>query len=212
MDLLALLFPREKKFYKMLEEQVDLVGEAVLDFHTLITQFSKLTVPKRKRLISTISRTEKDDDVLYTKMVQALKSTFITPMDREDIHRLVVVFDAIIDTLELLTLKLDAFQIKKISVEFRQQTEILYKCYTLIQKLMLSIRNESQVEKHCLSIRRLEQDADKIFIKAEKELFSDSINPVEIIKFQDLYNSMEEMIDELNEASLIIESIAVKYS
>lgn len=212
MDLLALLFPREKKFYKMVEEQVELVGEAVEDFHTLITQFNKLTPQKRRKLIAAISKREKEDDILYTKMVQSLKSTFITPMDREDLHQLVATFDSIIDTLELLSLKLTAFNINKIDQHFKEQTEIFSEAFRLIQKTILSIRSEAQVEKYCLEIRSLEQKADRIFIHALKDLFSDSVNPVIIIKHNDLYASLEDMVDRLNEASLIIENLAVKYS
>lgn len=212
MDLLALLFPREKKFYKMIENQVALVGGAVCEFDKLITQFSKLSPIKKRKLISGISHKERQDDVLYTGIVRALKSTFITPMDREDIHSLVVTFDNIIDTLELLTLELSAYNIKKIDKSFISQTKIFYKAFATVEKIILSIRNESRVEKYCLEIRKLEKEADTVYIKAVKDLFSDSVNPVTIIKLRDLYDSMEEMIDSVNDAALIIENLSVKYS
>lgn len=196
----------------MVEEQVELVGKAVTVFHSLISKYHNLTDKKKKKLISEISEYEKQDDVLYTKMVQALKSTFITPMDREDIHRLVMTFDSIIDTLELMTLKFPVFQIRKIDKYFSRQTDILLKEYEVIRKIIFSIKNESQVEKYCLSIRGLEKEADKVYLQALKDLFADPVKPVEIIKKQDLYNCMEEMIDEINDAALIIESLSVKYS
>jgi hypothetical protein len=212
MDLLALLFPREKKFYKMIEEQVALVGEAVVDFDKLISQFHKLTPKKRKNYIAEICKKEREDDVLYTRMVRALKSTFITPMDREDIHQLVVTFDSIIDTLELLTLEFSVYNIKKIDKYFIEQTRVFYQAFALVKKTISSIRNEDQVEQYCLLVRKLEKEGDIIYIKALKELFSDSVEPVTIVKLRDLYDSMEEMIDGLNEVALIIENLAVKYS
>lgn len=212
MDILALLFPKEKKFYKMIEEQVSLVGEAVGDYHQLITGFNKLSPSKRKKLADSVKNYESKDDVLYTQIVRALKSTFITPMDREDLHQLVITFDNIIDTLELLTLKLDAYCVDKIDKRLAEQTEILKKMYGLMESLILSIRNESQAEKLCLQVRKLEQEADKVFIQGLGELFCDSKTPVEIIKLKDLYTSTEEMIDQLNSASHIIENLVVKYS
>lgn len=212
MDILALLFPREKKFYKMLEEQVALVGVAVSDFHKLITHFNKLSSSARKKLTGEISNKEKRDDILYTKMVRALKSTFITPMDREDIHQLVATFDSIIDTLELLTLKLDAFDIRTIDSNLKEQVAVLYKSFQLIERLILSIRSESQVEKFCLEVRKLEQEGDRIFIKSLKNVFSDSVKPITIMKMNDLYASVEDMIDRVNAAAMIIENINVKYS
>lgn len=212
MDILALLFPREKKFYKMVEEQVTLVGEAVSDFDLLISQYNKLTPLKKKKLAEEICKVENKDDVLYTKMVVALKSTFITPMDREDIHRLVVTFDNIIDTLELLTLKLSAFDIKKTDKYLLDQVNILNKSYRLVKKIIFSIKDETQVEKYCLEIRNLEQKGDKVFIQALGKLFSESYTPVDIIKYKDLYTSIERMIDQLNSVALIIENLVVKYS
>ncbi len=196
----------------MVEEQVMLVGEAVSDFDLLITQYNKLTQQKKNKLIAKICKVEKHDDVLYTKMVQALKSTFITPMDREDIHQLVVTFDNIIDTLELLTLKLNAFDIKKGDKYLSEQVAILKKAYQLVKKIIFSIKDETQVEKYCLEIRILEQRGDTIFINALGRLFSDSVDPVTIIKYKDLYTSIERMIDQLSNVSLIIENLAVKYS
>lgn len=212
MDILALLFPQEKKFYRMIEEQVSLVGYAVSDFHKLITHFDKLSPSARKKLIIDISNKEKKDDILYTRMIRALKSTFITPMDREDIHRLVVTFDNIVDTLELLSLKINAFDIRKIDIDLKNQTVILNKAFQLIEKLIFSIRSETQVEKYCLEVRKLEQEGDRIFIKSLSYLFSDSTQPLTVIKLKDLYASLENMIDLVNEAALIIENIAVKYS
>lgn len=212
MDLLALLFPREKKFYKMVEEQVILVGQAVSSFDSLISKYNSLKITQRKKLVEEISKAERKDDVLYTNMVQALKSTFITPMDREDIHQLVVTFDNIIDTLELLTLKLSAFNIKKVDEYLISQVKILDEAYQWVRKIIFAIKDESQVEKFCFEVRQLEQKGDKLFIKALSSLFVGSVDPVEIIKNKDLYTSVERMIDQLSTACLIIESLAVKYS
>ncbi|MBI4066891.1 DUF47 family protein [Candidatus Gottesmanbacteria bacterium] len=212
MDILALLFPREKKFYKMIEEQVALVSDGVNDFNKLIVKFDSLSKAEKQKLILDIGVKEKKDDILYTQMVRALKSTFITPMDREDLHQLVSTFDTIIDTLELLMMKLGAYNIKKIDTYFRNQTEIFYKEFRLLGKMVTDIQKESQVEKHCREIRALEQEADRVYIKGLGDLHADSVAAKDIIKYSDLYASMEEMIDEINEASLIIENIVVKYS
>lgn len=212
MDILALLFPQEKKFYKMIEEQVTLVGLAVSDFQKLISQYSKLSVLKRKKLIKDISEKEKRDDILYTRMVRELKSTFITPMDREDIHQLVVTFDNIIDTLELLTAKLSVYNIKKIDKYLILQTGIFHKSYLLLEKIILSIRSESEVEKYCLEVRRKENEGDDIYLLALGNLYKNKADAVNIYKLQDLYNTLEKMIDSLSETALIIENIAIKYS
>jgi len=212
MDLLSVLFPKEKRFYKMIEEQAVLVGAAVEHFNTLIGKYHTLTPKKRKQLVRLICTLEQKDDVLYTKIIRELKSTFITPMDREDIQQIVGTFDSLIDLLELLTLKISAFNMTRMSPYFKKQADLLSQAYTLINKCIFSIKDEKQVEKHCIKMRVLEQEADSVYISGLQDMFSDSMKPIDIIKLQDLYTSMEKIIDQLNDAALIIENLAVKYS
>ncbi len=212
MDVLALLFPREKKFYRMVEKQVLLVETAVKDVNTLITSFEKLSSAKRKKLMAEITHKEQQDDQLYTEMVRALKSTFITPIDREDLHQLVSMFEMMMDTLEEVAFKVSIYDLKKIDYKLKEQTDLISQSFKKIKELIFSIRDESHVEKLCISIRKLEHQADEIYARALKSLFLDSQPPVTIIKMNDLYSSLEEVNDDIHEASMIIENIAVKYS
>ncbi|TAL77998.1 MAG: DUF47 family protein [Bacteroidetes bacterium] len=211
MDILSLLFPREKKFYLMVEKQVLLVDEAVADFKNLIINYDVLSSGQKNKIILRICQKERSDDILYTQMVQALKSTFITPIDREDLHQLTSTFELIMDTLETISLKLKIYKIKKDNILVKQSV-VLFKMFKFTRRLIFSIRNESEVEKYCLQIRKLEQKADEIYIEGLEVLFSNSNSPVTIIKLKDLYSSIEKIIDKIHEASLIIENVAVKYS
>lgn len=212
MDILAMIFPKEKQFYRMVERQVVLVDWAIKDFHKLINSYEKLSLTQRKQLISSISAKEQKDDDLYTDMVKALKITFITPIDREDLHQLVSTFEMILDTLEMIVFKIGIFKLKKIDKRLKDQADIIKKSFHKISQLIFALRNESEVEKLCKEIRQLEKNADKSYIKSLEELFSDSQTPLMIIKMKDLYSSVEKISDKIHEASLIIENIAVKYS
>lgn len=196
----------------MIENQVALVGQAVDDFYFLINHYNSSNTKQRAKYVSAIRKKERYDDVLYSKIVTELKETFITPMDREDIHQLVVTFDTLIDTLELLALKLSAYDIKKTDPYIKKQTKLLVKAYSQIQRIILSIRREKEVEKTCRAIRKTEQEADNVYMDALKYIFKDSQKPVNIIKLQDIYTSLEKMIDQIQEAALIVESFSVKYS
>lgn len=211
MNILSLIFPKEKEFYRMVEKQVKLVNEAIIDFNKLVSHYEKLSKKEKKKLISDVSKKEKQDDILYTEMVQALKSTFITPIDREDLHRLTFNLDIIIDSLETLTLKLEVFKIKKIINPIKLQSKLLFESFKIIETLIFSIQNESQAGKYCLQLRKLEQEGDRLYIKTLEELFKNK-NIIEIIKLKDIASSLERLIDKTHEASLIIENIVVKYS
>lgn len=94
----------------------------------------------------------------------------------------------------------------------KEQTETLHEEFKIIEKLIFSLRNETQVEEYCLKMRKLEKQGDEIYIEALEKLFSDSLQPSVIIKLKDIYSSMEKIIDKIYEASHIIENISVKYS
>jgi len=211
MNILSLIFPKEKQFYRMVEKQVKLVSAAIFDFNKLINRYDKLTIKEKKKLINDISKKEKQDDILYTEMVRALKSTFITPIDREDLHKLTFSLDIIIDSLETLTLKLEAFKIKKINNSVKLQTNLLFEAFKLIEILIFSIQNESQAGRYCLQLRKMEQKGDSLYINVLKDLFKNN-NMLDIIKLKDITSSLERLIDKTHEASLIIENIVVKYS
>jgi len=196
----------------MVEKQVTLVASAMVDFEKLMSSYTKMSPSARKKLIERISFKEKEDDRLYTEMVRALKSTFITPIDREDLHKLVATLDMIMDSLEMIAFKTALFKIEKVDKNLKEQAGILLQSFEIIKKLIFSIRNENQVEDYCIKMRKLEQKGDEVYVRALKNLFADSLSPMIVIKFKDLHSSLEKIIDKIHEASLIIESIAVKYS
>jgi hypothetical protein len=213
MDVLSLIFPKEKHFYRMVEKQVKLVSAAVFDFNRLINEYEKLSPAAKKFLVNRISQKEKQDDDLYMEMVKALKGTFITPIDREDLHRLTSTLDIIIDSMETLSLKVQIFKIKKISKQIKLQSKHLFKALQLIETLIFSIENETEAERYCIRLRKLEQEGDHLYVDSLENIFkTNKINLAEVIKLKDLTSSIEEIIDKTHEASLIIENIVVKYS
>lgn len=212
MDVLAIFFPKEKKFYAMIEDQVKLIKKGTSLFSDYTDSFNKLTPKEKEKYIKKIKRIEKQSDEHYLLMVQALKSTFITPMDREDLHKLVVLFDQAIDSIEQLTGKMQNLKPVKLGPLFIKQKNLYIEMYDKILKLILSIKNEAQAEKLCKLLRLDEEKGDDIYLEAIHVLFSKKNSPEALIKIHELHSTLEEMIDSLNQIGCAIENLVVKYA
>lgn len=211
-DILGIIFPKEKKFYRMLEEQVENISSATSDFHDLVAKFSKLSLKKRKLLVSKISKKEKIGDEIYDKVVEELKATFITPMDREDIHRLLGRMDDVVDQLEVRAFKIISYKVKKLPKHFIEQVDVFVKQFDYLSLCIMGLGKKQDIEKYVLGVHRAEREADEVFIKGISELFDDGNNPMEVIKLKDLYEAMEKTIDTTYSVVGIIENLAVKYA
>lgn len=211
-DILGIIFPKEKKFYGMLEEQVENVSEATLVFYDLILNFSKLTSKKRRQLVSKIQKKERAGDEIYDRVVAELKATFITPMDREDIHRLIGRIDDVVDQLEIRALKIEAFKIKKIPRDFLELVNIFKGQVGDMSSCIYGLGRKKDIDKYVLAVHEAERRADEVFIKGIAELFSNGVDPMEAIKLKDLYESVEKTVDLTYSIVQIIENLSVKYA
>ena len=164
-DVLGLIFPKEKKFYSMLESQVENVTETSLLFYDLISEFSKLTPQKRKKLVLLIQKKERVGDEIYDKGVAELKATFITPMDREDIHRLIGRIDDVVDQLEIRALKIEAFKIKKIPRDLLELVNIFKGQVEDLSSCIYGLGKKKDINRYVLAVHEAERKADEVFIK-----------------------------------------------
>jgi uncharacterized protein len=206
-DVLGLIFPKEKKFYRMLEEQVENVLETTSLFYDLVT-----TSKNRKSRVLKIQKKERDGDKIYDKVVEELKATFITPMDREDIHRLLGRMDDIVDQLEIRALKIAAFKVKKFPKDFLDLVNIFKGQIKDLSFCIYGLGKKKDIEKYVVSVHQAERKADEVFIGGIAKLFTGGNDVMEVVKLKDLYESMEKTIDTTYSVVGIIENLAVKYA
>lgn len=211
-DVLGLIFPKEKKFYRMLEEQVENTTETVSIFTDLIFDFSKLTPKQRNLLVSKIQKKERDGDEIYDKVVGELKATFITPMDREDIHRLLGRMDDVVDQLEIRAMKIVAFKIKKFPKHFLNLVKVFKGQIEDLSFCIYGLGKKKDIERNVIAVHAAERKGDEIFIEGIAELFNEKNDAMDVIKLKDLYESMEKTIDTVYSVVQIIENLAVKYA
>lgn len=206
-DVLGLIFPKEKKFYRMLEEQVENVLETTSLFYDLVT-----TSKTRESLVLKIQKKEREGDKIYDKVVEELKATFITPMDREDIHRLLGRMDDVVDQLEIRAIKIEAFKVKKIPKDFIELVNIFKGQIKDLSSCIYGLGKKKDIEKYVLGVHEAERKADEVFIIGIAKLFNNGNDVMEVVKLKDLYESMEKTIDTTYSVVGIIENLAVKYA
>lgn len=201
------LVPQEKKFFDFLEQYADLTREASGKLMELSRDFDD-----RQTKYNEIKSLESKGDDLMHKIVDELNSTFITPIDREDIHELINRLDDILDFCEGVAERVMIFKLKEPTQALHDLTDVLYqscKELAVAMPLMRSKKQWKDMKKHLVEINRLENEGDRIMRNSLVELFENS-KAMEIMKLKEIYEHIEEAIDRCEDVAEILESLGVK--
>jgi predicted phosphate transport protein (TIGR00153 family) len=149
------------------------------------------------------------DDLTHT-VIDELNKTFITPIDREDIHDLSAALDDVLDVIDQTAVRIVLFQIR---VPIREVPEIALVLLNQVRELSAAVarlQDNDHVVERCVEINRLENDADRLFQLAIGALFEEVKDPIDVIKRKEIIESMERATDKAEDVSNVLESIVVK--
>jgi uncharacterized protein Yka (UPF0111/DUF47 family) len=204
------LLPREEKFFDLFDEFAGIMTRAAKKFFDMVQNFDRL----RER--SQALRTEEHAaDVVVERIIQALDRTFITPLDREDIHTLATLLDDVLDNMEETAHRLEAFRIEKPTEPAVALARIILECCTHLEAALRLCRNITKVEEiqsHLREISRLENEADIIYRNSDSDLFANPPAVLELIKWRELYSWLEETVDACKDVAMTISEIVIKGS
>lgn len=201
-------FPREEKFFEMFERASSNLYEGGKAFKDLLDNF--IDVEHKVKHIKDI---EHEGDIITHEIFDKLNRTFITPIDREDIHQITSEVDDVLDFILATADRLSLYKIKKPTPEAVQLTEVLVSAIEIVGKAVYSLKDRKHSRRtldYCVEINRLENEGDMIHKAAIAELFSDHKEAVEIIKWRDIYDHMESAIDMCEDVADTVEGIVVK--
>ena len=202
------LIPKDEKFFDILEEASDNVEKGAGVFLELVSDWS-LTSPK----IQQIRELEHEGDRMTHEVIDRLNRTFITPIDREDIHALATELDDVIDIIQATMDRMQLFRIDKTSPILIQMSEVLVKATHAIGKAIISLRDLKHSRRtldFCIEINRLENEGDAILKVGLGELFATPRDVLEIVKWKEVYEAAEYATDKCEDIANIIEGIVVK--
>jgi predicted phosphate transport protein (TIGR00153 family) len=203
------LFPKEKDFFVIFDKAATNLVKATSLLVSLLENFDNIETRAKE-----IYEVEQDGDILTHDIMKHLNSTFLTPIDREDIHCLASRIDDVLDLVWGAVDRLVVFKIETSTKEVISIAKSLHETTQVIHKTIkeLKSKNYSHVQEHCIEINRLENHIDRTFRDALGKLFDDVKDPITIIKWKEIYEHLEEAADKCEDVANILESIVLKHA
>jgi len=200
--------PRDERFYDFFEASVRKVTEGAVQLEELIRDFKEVSVRAKR-----IKDTEHEGDVVTHDTVAMLNRTFVTPLDREDIHNLITSLDDVLDYIEACAERLNLFKIGKTTEEAMLLVGILVKSVREVEQAVFKLRRlkgADSIMKNCIEINRLENEGDYVCRAAVAKLFDKENDPLEVIKWKEIYETLENAIDRCEDVANVLEGIVLK--
>jgi len=200
--------PTDGKFFDMFNQHAELCVKGAQELVALMTQFDNL-----ERRLHSIEAIEKQADKVTYMTVRVLHKTFITPLDREDIHRLITKMDDVLDMMEDAAQTVSLYDVQTITPEAQRLAELCLNCTEKIQEavsLLHNMNNSRQILEICEEVDRLESDADHVMHAALSKLFRDEPDVRNLIKLKAMYEFLEQVTDLCEDVANIIEGIVVE--
>ena len=170
------------------------------------------TWPDEQALSREILKAEQEGDRITHDIIKRLNSTFVTPIDREDIYRLATQMDDIVDYTEEAADFLGLYQIEAPMAQAQALTSVLVKACEQLAAGLEELRGFKGLDRYWIEIHRLENDGDRISRDAVASLFSNGIDPMVVIRWKDIFAVLENAIDATETAAQILEGIVIKNS
>jgi len=201
------LIPREESFFDLFERSADILLRAA-GFLVEATERFETLPENAKRL----ERLEHDGDQVTHDIMARLNRTFITPLDREDIHRIASALDDVLDLIEAATERFVLFKVQQIMPPAREIARVIHSQVQEIHRVMPQLRHmrHAPIMEHCIEINRLENAGDRLLRGALAELFDGAPDPIVVIKWRELYELLESATDKCEDVAVAIESIVLK--
>ncbi|UCG79509.1 MAG: DUF47 domain-containing protein [Nitrospirota bacterium] len=203
------LFPKEINFFEIFEQASQNLINASVALVDLFEKFDDL-----EHRVKKIHSLEHEGDLLTHEVMRRLNKTFLTPIDREDIHALAARLD---DVLDLIWAAADRFLLYKVKEKTDGVIELANSLKDNAEAIHRAIKElkgkrYSFVHDMCIEINRLENEADRIFRESMRKLFETETDPVEIIKWKEILEHMENATDQCEDVANILEGIVLKHA
>ena len=199
------LFPREEDFFVLFRKQAALVREGCDRLDAMLDAFDRLD--ERARQLKDV---EHQGDVVTHEIFERLNRTFITPLEREDIHQLASSLDDVLDAVEAIGARIVLFQIAQPSAEARRLAKILTECSRQIEQAVDNLKKMNNLMSFTVEINRLENEADGISRQVTADLFSGRHDVLDVLRWKEIYGRLEGAADRCEDVANAIESIVVK--
>ena len=205
------LLPRETSFFDFFEEHSKSSMETCRELEAIASNPTEL-VSRANR----IKEIEHKADNITRECIDALHRTFITPIDRADIHRLMRRLDDVIDSVDSAASRMMLYEITDMRSELKQFTEVLIRATAAIETAVHSLRHLKKggeiIQANCMAVYEAETEADHILRAGLARLFKQESDPALVIKWKDIFERLEKATDRCEEVANIVQGIVIEAS
>ena len=202
------LMPREGRFFEYFNEHAEQLVLGAIELKALMSDISELQI--RARNIESI---ENKADQITHQTVQLLHKTFITPLDRDEIHQLITTMDDILDLMEDASQCMFLYDIRTVTDEAKKLAEICLSCTEKVKAAVTHLSNMENAESIlnlCAEIDKLEAIADQVMRSAMAKLFREEPDTRHLFKMKEIYQLLETVTDRCEDVANIIEGIVLE--
>lgn len=214
--LFGKLLPREGNFYELFDQHASRIVEAAHAFTQLVANYDDANL--RDRYNREVDNAERAADRVTHEVNRLIHKTFITPIDRDQIHTLINTMDDVADLIQDSAETMALYDLRRVNEEITRLTDLSVKCCERMKDAVGLIRNLADPAtaeaalKTCEEIDRLESDADRVMRSAMSRLFREEPDVREVIKLKAIYELLETITDKCEDVANVIEGIVLENS
>ena len=202
------LLPREEKFFDLFVAVASRNVEAARHLRELFEAPPERRTPH----VEAIKRLEHEADQVTHEVVNRLDRTFITPLDREDIHKLASDLDDVMDTMDGTARRSQIFRLGPSPDGVKRLAEVIQRMVAVLADGVGRLKKGDDVMRFCIEAKRLEEEGDTIYHEALGSMFATERDALEVIKWKEIYDNLERTLDESEDVANVLESITLKHA
>jgi predicted phosphate transport protein (TIGR00153 family) len=203
--LLQRFLPREEHFFELFVKQAQNIEKGARALVELLSHYTG--VPEQ---VQTIKAIEHDGDEITHGILTKLNQTFITPFDREDIHALSSQLDDVIDLIDAAASRFVLYRVTTVKAGTLDLTKILLLASTEVTAAVRALDTPTEALAHCVEVNRYENESDRLCRTLIAQLFDEEKDPVQIIKWKEIFEVIETAVDKCEDVANVIEGVILK--
>ncbi|MBL0172835.1 MAG: DUF47 family protein [Gemmatimonadaceae bacterium] len=201
------LFSKDESFFDYFRQLAEHIGSAAVLLKSLLENPADAA-----RIASEIKRVETEGDAIVYVINQRIDTSFVTPLDREDIHQLAKRLDNVIDIINGAARRVVMFRVTEPRPGGVRMADVIVRASQEILESVVDVTKPKRMSAHSRAIKLLEEEGDGLYAECVGALFALNEPAIEVIKWKEIFDALEHAIDECDDVSNVLESIALKNS
>jgi uncharacterized protein len=201
------LIPRDEGFFTLFNSLAAKMKTAAELLQSMFASPDRLP-----HFVAEIKKVEHEADAIIHDVAIRIDRTFITPFDREDIYRLAQELDTVVDLIDGTARRAAMFKLRDSRPDAAKLAEILQRSVNELEQSVRQMKERRSVAEHTLAIKKFEEEGDTVYAEAVGGLFEGAPDAITVIKWKEIYDTLEEALDRTHSASIVLESISLKHS